>query len=203
MWVWKVNRSRSLAKRSFVKNLSMGDIEKFITDNRKAFDDELPPDGIWENITAVFEGEDLIKKREKSLRLRTMVSAAAMLVLIASAAILFYYTRPSARLDYSQIDPVLAKQQVEYASLINEKKDALSTMAMNDPQLYQEFTAVIEKMQANYKQLKTELNQSPNKELTLEAMINNLKVQIEVLNQQLEILNYIHKQEKKTPYEQI
>lgn len=181
----------------------MGDIEKFITDNRKAFDDELPPDGIWENITAVFEGEDLIKKREKSLRLRTMVSAAAMLVLIASAAILFYYTRPSARLDYSQIDPVLAKQQVEYASLINEKKDALSTMAMKDPQLYQEFTAVIEKMQANYKQLKTELNQSPNKELTLEAMINNLKVQIEVLNQQLEILNYIHKQEKKTPYEQI
>lgn len=181
----------------------MGNIEKFISENRKAFDNELPPDRIWENITAVFEGEDLLKKRERSLRLRTIISMAAMFVLVCSAAFLLYKARTSNRLDYSQIDPILAKQQVEYASLINEKRDALSNMATKNPQLYQEFTQVIDKMQRNYKQLKTELDQSPNKELTLEAMINNLKMQIEVLNQQLEILNYIHQQENKSSHEQV
>lgn len=181
----------------------MGKLEKFISENRKSFDDMTPPAGIWENINTLFDEELALKKRQKSLRFRTTLSIAAMLILVCTAGILLYRTRETRQIDYSQIDPILAKQQVEYASLIHEKRDALSTMASRDPKLYQEFSEVIDKMQLNYKQLKTELNQSPNKELTLEAMINNLKMQIEVLNQQLDILNYIHQQEKKTPYEHI
>lgn len=181
----------------------MGKLEKFISENRKSFDDMTPPANIWENVNTLFDEELSFKKRQKSLRLRTALSLAAMLVLVCTAGILLYKTRGSRQMDYSQIDPILAKQQVEYASLVHEKRGALSTMASNNPKLYQEFSEVIDKMQLNYKQLKTELTQSPNKELTLEAMISNLKMQIEVLNQQLDILNYIHQEEKKTPYEHI
>jgi|GEM_PF-838994 len=181
----------------------MGNLEKFISENRKSFDDTVPPESIWENISMLFDDEVAIKKRQKSLRFRTVISIAAMFILVCTAGILLYKARETRRMDYSQIDPLLAKQQVEYASLVHEKRDALSNMATKEPQLYQEFSEVIDKMQVNYKQLKTELMQSPNKELTLEAMISNLKMQIEILNQQLDILNDIHQQEKKTPYEHI
>ena len=58
-------------------------------------------------------------------------------------------------------------------------------------------------MEANYEMLKQEFANSPNKELTLEAMIRNLQAQIEVLSQQMDILNYINKNEKPTKNEQI
>ena len=53
-------------------------------------------------------------------------------------------------------------------------------------------------METNYNTLKQELSQSPNKELTLEAMIRNLQVQIEVLGQQMEIMNYVKKEKHNT-----
>lgn len=180
----------------------MENIEKFISANRKDFDDAFPPDEIWENIETSLNDERTITRKKKILYIRTFASVAAMLILIFSAGILLYKARTN-RLDYSTIDPVLAKQQMEYDSLVQEKRETLFTMASNKPKLYREFSSVIDNMQRNYKQLKTELQQSPNKELTLEAMINNLKIQIEVLNQQLEILNAIHQREKKTPYEQL
>lgn len=181
----------------------MGNIEKFILENRKSFDDALPPDGIWENIEASFDEEQQNNRRQKKLAIRTFVSIAAMLVMICTAGILLYKTRENNKQDYSRVDPVLAQKQMEYSSQIVEKKEALTAMAANDPQLYQEFSEVINKMQVNYKQLKNEYSQSPNKELTLEAMISNLQMQIQVLNQQLEVLNYVREQEKKTPYEHI
>ena len=180
----------------------MENIEKFISANRKDFDDAFPPDGIWENVKNSLNDELAITRKKKILFIRTIASVAAMLVLVFAAGILLYKARAS-RLDYSTIDPLLAKQQIEYDSLVQEKRETLFTMASDKPKLYQEFSTVIDNMQRNYKQLKTELRQSPNKELTLEAMINNLKIQIEVLNQQLEILNAIHQREKKTPYEQL
>lgn len=181
----------------------MGNIEKFILENRKSFDDALPPERIWENIEKSIDEEDKFKKRQKRLAIRTFISIAALLVMICTAAILLYKTRENNKQDYSRVDPILAKQQVEYASQIDEKKEALTAMAVNDPQLYQEFSDVINKMQVSYRQLKNEYSQSPNKELTLEAMISNLQMQIQVLNQQLEVLNYIRQQDKKTPYEQL
>lgn len=180
-----------------------GNIEKFIVENKKLFDEAVPPAGVWENIENSLEENIKRKKKHKVLALRTFISIAAMLLLVCTAGILLYRTNQSNKQDYSKIDPILAKRQLEYASLVSEKRDALSAMAANDPNLYQEFSDVINNMQSNYKQLKEEFAQSPNKELTLEAMINNLQMQIEVLNQQLEVLNYIHQQEKKTPYENI
>ncbi|QNL50829.1 hypothetical protein H8S90_04355 [Olivibacter sp. SDN3] len=180
-----------------------GNIEKFISENKKLFDEAVPPENIWGNIERSLEENFQQKKKSKALKQRTFISIAAMFLLVCTAGILFYRTNQSNKQDYSNIDPILAKRQLEYASLVNEKRDALSAMAANDPNLYQEFSDVINKMQSNYKQLKEEIAQSPNKELTLEAMINNLQMQIEVLNQQLEVLNYIHQQEKKTPYENI
>jgi len=182
----------------------MKDLEQFIINNRKELNDAIPPDSIWHQIETTLDRDFLVHKRKSTLRYRTFFSIAALFILICTATVIIYQAQQRSSLDYQQINPVLAQKQMTYSTLVNQKRDVLSSLAVQDPKLYQEFTLVIDTMQRNYKQLKMELSQSPNKERTLEAMINNLHMQLQILNQQLEILNYLHEQhEKKTPYGQI
>jgi len=180
----------------------MGKLEKFITEHRKAFDDVQPPEKIWEHIAWTFDEEVSVQRSKRSMYIRTIASLAAMFLLVCTAGILLYQARYR-EANYSNINPALAQQQSEYVSLINEKLDALSPLSESNPKLYAEFSTVIKKMHGNYDELKKELRQSPNKELTLEAMINNLKMQIEVLNQQLTILNSLQQPNRSAKDESI
>jgi hypothetical protein len=48
-------------------------------------------------------------------------------------------------------------------------------------------------LDTTYITLKKQLSIAPNKELLIEAMIQNLQLQLQVLNQQLNIINQIKK----------
>ena len=65
--------------------------------------------------------------------------------------------------------------------------------------MYNEFSGEIAKMDSTYKKLNNDLATSPNQELVLRAMIRNLQIQTEVLNQQLNVIeqyNQIKKEQK-------
>jgi hypothetical protein len=51
-------------------------------------------------------------------------------------------------------------------------------------------------MDANYKKLNTDLATSPNQERVLRAMIRNLQIQTEVLNQQLSVIEQFNQSKK-------
>ena len=57
-------------------------------------------------------------------------------------------------------------------------------------------------MEASYKKLKHDLATSPNQERVLRAMIRNLQIQAEVLNQQLEVIEQF-KNSKSEPTHEI
>lgn len=82
-----------------------------------------------------------------------------------------------------------------------QKKDSIAFIAATDPALYGEFSTVLSQMEDSYQSLKQELPRSPNQEMTLEAMIHNLKTQIEVLGQQLDTYHYINNTQKDQPNE--
>ena len=48
-------------------------------------------------------------------------------------------------------------------------------------------------MEISYNKLQNDLNNSPNPEETVKAMIRNLQIQTEVLSQQLNIIQHIKK----------
>ena len=70
------------------------------------------------------------------------------------------------------------------------------TFRVRYPEMYEEFSKEIAKMDSNYKRLKTELTTSPNQEAILQAMIRNLQTQTEVLNQQLNIIEHYSQMKK-------
>ena len=64
--------------------------------------------------------------------------------------------------------------------------------------MYKQFLGDMNKLDSSYNTLKNELPVNPNREQLLEAMIQNLRLQTELLNQQLFIIKQIKQSKSKT-----
>ncbi len=175
------------------------DLKAFMAENREAFDGATPPEALWQRIATEL---DKAEHPEKGAKVRSMwvfqvLKVAAVTFVVGVVGIMVYfYGKKHAYDDYSRISPNLAAEQKTYAQLVTQKKDSIAYIAASNPTLYGEFSEVLSHMEENYESLKRELAESPNKELTLEAMIRNLQAQIEVLSQQMEVLDYINNETK-------
>jgi hypothetical protein len=170
-------------------------LEIFMSEHRDKFDDLEPRADIWANISkeldAWDEEQQLPKKREaKTFSLGFVLRVAAMVIIVMGIGFGEYLKiqKTGEGVDYAAINPTYAKQRVHYTSLIATKRTELKEVTKFDPQLYQEFSAEIIKLQATYKKLNADLATSPNRQRVLRAMIRNLQIQTEVLNQQLSVI---------------
>lgn len=173
-------------------------LEDFIKVNRAAFDDdlELRPE-VWEHIEKRIDKAGLLKKKKaKTFSLAFVLRVAAVIVLFMGL-VFALYLKKQRQVDYAAINPDYARQQVRYASLVQTKRTELKTLTRNNPQLYHEFSAVIAKMDSTYKALNNDLATSPNQERVLHAMIKNLQIQIQVLNQQLNAIEQFNEFKNK------
>lgn len=88
-------------------------------------------------------------------------------------------------------NPVFAQQVNQYTQLIDTKRAELSQMTKSNPALYQEFAGELEQLEHSYQNLKIDLPKNPNQEIVIQAMIQNLQWQIDLLNKQLDIIQRI------------
>lgn len=102
--------------------------------------------------------------------------------------------------EINSLVPEYAPQVNEFAKLVAIKQDELKALAPEQPELYRQFTTDINQLDSSYISLRSQLRISPNREMLIEAMIQNLQLQLNVLNQQLNIINQI-KQSKKYSHE--
>lgn len=169
-------------------------LEELIKANRSQFD-ELPEPGpeLWNRIEKGLQQNGLFApKKAKTFSLGFVLRTAAAIILFMGACFAVYLTKKvSSRVDYAAINPDYARQQVQYIDMVQEKRVQLKTLGQSNPELYQEFSAVIAKMDSTYKSLNKALATSPNQERVLQAMIRNLQIQTEVLNQQLEVIRQV------------
>ena len=185
-------------------------LEKFIGDNRHEFDDAVPSGKVWENIAAGF-GEEKKQKRSLLMPLYKWSIAAAIII---SAGLTTYLmlknntttdpvtaaVKNDSSSDINAIAPEYAPEVNEFAKLVALKQEELKALAPEQPELYRKFSTDINQLDSSYKSLKNQLNISPNREMLIEAMIQNLQLQLNVLNQQLNIINQI-KQSKSNSHE--
>lgn len=179
----------------------MSKLEKFIENNRDGFDDKMPSNKVWDNIEAAI----ISKKETKKVILTPFYkwSIAAGVVLLVSVSVFLMMNKSSKletpvaknnnAIDSSiyKIAPEEAPQMYQFAKLIETKQEELKVLAKEQPQLYQKFTKDITQLDSSYIALKNQLNVTPNKEMLIEAMIQNLQLQLNVLNQQLNIIKQI------------
>jgi len=167
-------------------------LEDFIKTNREEFDDLEPRAGLWDKIADQLpdEQQDPQKKREaKTFTLGFVLRVAASVVVVMGISfVIFLKSIDHKTVNLAAINPEYAKQQVQYASLVESKRTELKKLAETDPQLYKEFSGEIAQMDSTYKKLNAELASSPNQELVLREMIRTLQVQLDVLNRQLNVI---------------
>lgn len=180
------------------------DLKSFIRANREAFDGATPPPDLWQGIAAGLDEQQQPPVKTLGTKMawmgRVLKVAAVTFLVGITGMLIYFYGKREAYLDYSRVDPRLAAEQQTYAQLVTQKKDSIAYIAASNPALYGEFSEAINQMESNYDMLKQEFAESPNREITLEAMIRNLQAQIEVLSKQLDVLNYINNP-KNHPHE--
>ncbi len=87
--------------------------------------------------------------------------------------------------------PEMAQQNSEFVAFsknIEVKKEVFSKLVNDQPALGEVFTKDLSDLESDYQMLKSQIQVSPNKELILKAMIENLRYQEQILNVQTRIL---------------
>lgn len=164
-------------------------LEEYIKEHKKAFDTGSPSEQLWSRIEAGLDQE----KIKKPSRVPFWLGIAASLTVIMTTIFIYTYRSPAAKaeLEIADINPVYAKKEMKFASLIEEKKDSLEVFAKKNPELYAQFSTDLSQLGKNYEALKKELKNSPNQKAVVKAMVKNLELQLQVINQQLTIISEV------------
>jgi hypothetical protein len=184
-------------------------LDKFIRDNREEFDDEEPSPRLWKTL----EHTLLIPQKKRRFAGWHMArwAAAAGLVIAISVVAFFFVNRNNEKgiagtgspknvsgsdrnTDIlNEINPIYAKEVYHFTQLIELKQNELKQIGKDQPELYKEFMSDITQLDSSYNALQKQLPANPNREQLLEAMIQNLQLQTDLLNQQLRIINKLKK----------
>ena len=168
-------------------------LEGFVKDNKKAFEEKGPSPQLWERISAELDK----KQQQKKNKFYQWMSVAAMLMISVGAYLTYSYQSPSNSIDVADVSRSFGNKEVHLASLIEEKKDSLQVYAKDNPELYNKFTTDINQLNHDYDELKRQLQTSPNSKVVVRAMMKNLDVQLQILNQQLMIINQVNQYKKE------
>ena len=181
-------------------------LEKFVREHCDEFDTNEPPPQLWKKVQQQLNNEPADKKFFRVAIMR-WAAVAAVTVLVTLGVFYFSGKTNEDRLAKNgkaeafdimdAINPAYAKEVYHFTQLIELKQGELKTIEKEQPQLYQEFIGDITILDSSYNALKKDLPQNPNREQLLEAMIENLRLQTELLNHQLLIIKKI-KQAKNT-----
>jgi hypothetical protein len=94
----------------------------------------------------------------------------------------------------------VSEEMYHYAKLVEIRHKELRAIEKDEPLLYKQFAMDVNKLDSVYRSLQEQLPTNPNREQLLEAMLQNLQLQMELLNHQLEIIKQIN-HSKKSEYE--
>ncbi|HZB14473.1 MAG TPA: hypothetical protein VE467_15640 [Chryseolinea sp.] len=165
-------------------------LDNFIRKNREGFDDKEPSEKVWHNI-------------ESSMKFSTPTSRGNGLVWWRAAAIFFMalsaYLLVPKQVIKSQTSELVASEfsDVEefYVKQISEKVELIDGFQKNEG--LNGFTQDFKQLEAMYMILKEEMKSSPSEKVK-DALVLNLLVRINLLNQQLYKLDQEYgKTEKK------
>lgn len=100
----------------------------------------------------------------------------------------------------NELESSMDEEMYHYAKLVEIKHNQLKTIEKDEPLLYRQFASDVNKLDSVYHTLQDQLPKNPNREQLLEAMLQNLQLQMQLLNHQLDIIKQIN-HSKKTEYE--
>ncbi len=163
-------------------------LEEFIKENREAFDQYEPSDKVWEQISKS-------KPKTKTIPFTTYilrVAAVLAVVVIFSVAIIKTNIFNSDEIAKQPIDPELRElieAEAFYASQVDEKMDEIRKCYVAFPDIKEDVEMDLNELQQMYNVLKTDLKENVSKKAVIEAMIENNRYRLKVVDEVLDQIN--------------
>jgi hypothetical protein len=157
------------------------ELEDFINQNRSAFDDKEPSDKVWKNI------ETTLPQKNSLWNSVVMWRAAAVIFMVLSAYLLIpkdIASKKNGEIALNEFKDV----EAFYVSQISEKVELIDEFKTADG--LNGFTHDFKQLEAMYMVLKEEMKNHPTQKVK-DALVLNLLVRIDLLNQQL---NHLEKE---------
>ncbi|GGK60005.1 hypothetical protein ACD591_11765 [Rufibacter glacialis] len=174
-------------------------LKDFVQTHRDEFDSFTPRPDLWQDIAADLQTEEknlilpVDQKQEAKIISMTWhhawryAAAVALLVMVAFSAKYYMASSDSPGtvaaaqpVTLEKIAPEVKQIETRYVQVIEKKESELKALGAGNVQFAE--------LDSAYNALKKELYTTPNKEVLLQAMSDNLKMRIALLNQQLEVL---------------
>ncbi|MEM7548667.1 MAG: hypothetical protein AAF363_03275 [Bacteroidota bacterium] len=169
-------------------------LRKYFEENRSHFDSDEPSEKVWNQIES-----GLGHKKNADQKQPFFWKAAAVILFAVSGLLLMERQWGGKGLNENQARVIISDEFQEakgfYASLIEQKKDELQELADENPRIVQDFGHDLRELDSLYVILEEEYKVTKNEKI-VDALIDNLKIRIKVLNSQINIMEQIN-QEKR------
>jgi hypothetical protein len=153
--------------------------EKFVRNNRDGFDNLEPDKSVWNKLK-----KDL--PRTHGFRWKVFLSRAALVALIFSASYFAnemvhrFKSKSTSTAEKNEI-PGLSEAEAYYTSLVNQKLDELKPVIEKCPSLQEELNYDMSELDRVYTDLKKDLKDNMANQEVIEAIIENYRLKISIL----------------------
>lgn len=163
-------------------------LEEFMKANREEFDQYEPSEKVWEQIS-----KSTRKTRKVSFMHYFMRAAAVLAIAVVFSVILIKTNVFSpGELALKNADPELQElieAEAYYASQVNGKLEEIRKCYDTFPEIKDEVESDLIELQEMYNSLKTDLNENISKKAVIEAMIENNRYRLKMVDQVLDQIN--------------
>lgn len=180
--------------------IELEDFDKFIEQNRDEFDVMEPSAGVWDRIEK--KTNKVTNRTHKTVRLNwiKIVSNVAAGVAIFIASYLFHEWNskdapvPAQAVASTQDSiPQLFKEFTEteafFVSQVNGKLDEIHKYQEEYPELIEEILSDFKALDVEYNNLKKDLHDNASNQAIIQAMVQNQRIKLDILENLLEELN--------------
>lgn len=180
--------------------------KKFIDENKKEFNNEQPRDIFFDKIASQLEE----KKEPKMIRLSLVWQMAASIVIVFGV-VLFFLLRnnqsgeikvaknsqsksaTNEKMVLAKLDPQLAEAEYYYVSQIDDLMEEV-----DKKELSTDVKELIKQLDAEFNLLKKEIGDHVNSDQIIEALIENYRLKIKLLEKILESYNHENSSQNET-----
>ncbi|WP_372935309.1 hypothetical protein [Mariniphaga sediminis] len=162
-------------------------LEEFVRNNRRGFDQLEPSQKVWENISAASK-----KTKIRRLNVYLLRVAAVFIVVLVTSVMLYKSTILSP--GYSEIidDPEmreLMEAETFYAQQVSGKLKEIRKCYSTFPELKVEIESDLTELEFMYNELKNDLRENISNKAVIEAMIDNNRKRLKLVDEVLDQIN--------------
>ncbi len=155
-------------------------LEDFVRNHNQEFDIFEPEDRLWEGIEKKL---DKANRRPVSFYIYRVTAVAALIAILFGVQQFLIIRHNAGEM------PELQEAELYYTSLINQKMEQVKPYLSEYPGLEEELNSDLSELDSIYKDLKEDLKDNIANQEVLEAMIENYRLRINILEEMVQFLD--------------